>query len=86
VAKVRGTSIIGLAGADVVVEIEIDDHGRMADYRIVQGSTVLLDPNLRRNLENRLMFTQFDPATSFGMPTRGTITLYLNYSRIEVKG
>ena len=86
VAKVKGTSGIGIASADVVVEIDIDDQGRMVDYRVIQGQNVLSAPSQRRSLENQLMFTQFEPATSFGVPTRGTITLYLNYSRIDVRG
>lgn len=86
VAKVKGTAGIGIASADVVVEIEIDDRGRMVAYRILHGQDMLRTPSQRRSLENQLIFTQFEPATAFGMPTRSTITLYLDYDRIDVKG
>ncbi len=85
-AQVKGTSAIGVTGADVVVEIVVDDQGRMVDYTIVEGNTVLMNTSLRRNLENRLLFTKFEPATAFGVPTRGTIRLFFNSSRIDVKG
>jgi hypothetical protein len=86
VAKVKGTAGIGIASADVVVEIDIDGRGRMVAYRILHGQEMLRTPSQRRSLENQLIFTQFEPATAFGVPTRGTITLYLNYNRIDVKG
>lgn len=86
VAKVKDTSAIGVTGADVVVEIVVDDQGHMVDYTVLEGNTVLTNANLRRNLENRLLFTSFEPATAFGVPTRGTIRLYFNSSRIDVKG
>ena len=58
----------------------------MVDYSIVQGRNVLNNVVLRRNLENMLLFTEFNPATLFGQPTASKIRLYLDSSHIDVKG
>jgi hypothetical protein len=84
---VRGMVPIGVAsGGDAVVEITIDEHGRMVDYKVVSGAEILGDPTLRRRLENTLLFTQFIPATAFGMPTTSTVRLSLSFSQVDVKG
>jgi len=65
-----------------VVEVDVDQRGRVQDYRIVsspQGSSEYLS-----ELKNVLIFTQFRPATSFGQPVPGRIVLA--FSRINVKG
>jgi hypothetical protein len=85
-AMLKGTSPVGASSADVVVEIVIDSRGRMVDYKVVQGAEILLNPSLRRGLENKLLFTQFVPATAFGKPKAGKTTLRLSSNRIDVKG
>ena len=82
-ASVKFTSPIGMWNADVVVDILIDGQGRMLEYTVVEGT---LDEHSRRDLENTLMFTEFVPATAFGQPGMGRMRLWLNSSRIEVKG
>lgn len=72
------------ASDDVVVDVTVDDTGRMVDYRIVSG--VANDDELRRNIENFLIFTVFQPATSLGQPVQGKIRLSLQSSHIDVKG
>ena len=69
--------------ADVVVDVLIDDQGRMTEYSVVSGT---LDARARRSLENMLMFTEFVPATAFGQPGVGRLRVWLNASRVEVKG
>lgn len=71
---------------DVVVDVTVDDQGRMIDYQIVGGSNVLGDAGLRRNLENTLLFMQFTPATTFGQPMTSRVRLWLSSSHIDVKG
>ncbi len=55
-----------------VVEVLIGHDGRVADYHVVAGSD---DPQVIRNLRNHLLFTVFDPATSFGKPVAGRTVL-----------
>ena len=85
-ARVKGFSSIGSAGEDIVLDVQLDDSGRMVDYRIISAG-YLPDLNARRKLENLLVFqTTFVPATSFGQPTAGKIRLWFSSSRIDVKG
>lgn len=86
-ASVKFISPVAMSSnADIVVDVLIDGQGRMVEYRVVSG---MLDAGARRDLENMLMFTEFIPATSFGLPGVGHVLLWLNSSRIdriEVKG
>jgi hypothetical protein len=85
-AAIKSTSAIGAMGGDTVVDVTIDDQGRMVDYKVVSGTGVLQDAALRHSLENALLFTEFVPATAFGRPMAGKIRLYLGSSRIDVRG
>lgn len=71
---------------DVVVDVSLDGQGRMVDYTIVSGAALLQNASLRRKLENELLFTEFVPATAFGMPTTSRLRLRMGTSRVEVKG
>jgi hypothetical protein len=83
-ATVKGAAPFGVEGGDLVVDVSLDDQGRMVDYQIIGGTGV--DPQLRRRLENLLLFTEFVPATAFGQPTRAKLRLTLFSSHIDVKG
>ncbi len=85
-ATVKLTGPIGASGGEVIVDVVIDGQGRMVDYTIVSGHSVLNNDSLRRNIENILIFTEFTPATSFGQPMSGRVRLQLGSSRIDVKG
>jgi len=84
--EVRGTSPFVTSSDEVVVDVWVDGQGRMFDYAIVAGSAVLANSQLRRRLENMLLFTQFTPATEFGQPTASKVRLRLGSSRIDVRG
>lgn len=82
-AAVKFTSPLGMSNADIVVDVLVDEQGRMVEYSVLSGN---LDVRSRRNLENALMFTEFVPATTFGRPALGRVRVWLNSSRIDVKG
>lgn len=65
----------------VLVQVHVDEHGRIIDYRVLNGPH---DPALIAKLRSHLVFTQFDPATSFGIPRHGTAVF--NFRSISVKG
>ena len=65
----------------IVVEANLDNQGRVVDYRVIIGS---LDPRQLSELRNILVFTQFEPATLFGKPTYGRTVI--NFRRVSVKG
>ncbi len=73
-------------GGDAVVDVNVDDHGCISGYSIV-SSTGPDNEQLRRSIENNLVFTEFWPATSFGVPVAGTIRIsYRSPAGIDVKG
>jgi len=84
-ASVKSYLPLGFDGNDLVVELTIDDQGRVVDYalpNIGAGASLAL----RRSIGNHLLFTQFTPATSFGQPQAGKVRLWFRSSRIDVKG
>lgn len=73
-------------GGDAVVDVKIDNTGCVVGYRIVSAPGGN-DEQLRRSIENNLLFTEFWPATSFGVPVFGTIRIsYSSPAGIDVKG
>ncbi len=85
VASVKGLQPIGLSENEVVLDVVIDEQGRMIDYAVLQGD-LTRNPGLRRQIENNLLFTKFTPATAFGQPMSGRIRVSLTANRIEVRG
>ncbi len=85
-ASVKGVQPIGLSQNEVVLDVVIDDQGRMIDYAVVRGDLAMKNSDLRRRIENNLLFTQFTPATAFGQPMSGRIRVSLTANHIEVKG
>ena len=82
-ARLRGTGPIELATntEELMVQVLVDQQGRVADYDIVAGNYT---PKDLRDLRNRLLFTIFDPATVFGRPQQET--LLLSFRRVRVRG
>jgi len=78
------TGVIDLPGHDAVVDVTVDNQGRMVDYAIVSGAEMFQDAGRRRRLEIHLLLTQFAPATEFGRPTASKVHLLLS-SQIDVK-
>lgn len=75
------------ATADAEIEVSIDEMGRIADYRVVDGNPKL-NIEVRRSVERTLLFTEFTPATMFGqaIPSKLRLTLRRGASAITVKG
>ncbi len=83
---VKTMAPLGISDNDVVVDLTIDRDGRMKEYTVVGGKHLLHNDDLRRSIENNLLFTVFEPATAFGQPMSGKIRLSFRSRRIEVKG
>lgn len=60
---------------EVVLDVDIDDQGRMVDYSVTQGQRWMEDPAIRRTVENSLLFATFTPATTFGQPMSGRVRI-----------
>jgi hypothetical protein len=85
-ASVKSTSPVSFGADDVVVDLTIDDQGRILDYKIADCPQIMKTPELRRAIEHKLLFTQFTPATTFGLPMAGKIRISFRNSKIDVKG
>jgi hypothetical protein len=76
---------IGFEGeGDLVVEITVDEHGKLVDYSIpnMADKSHRMDPSI----ENQILFTQFTPARWLGQPMSGKVRITFRSSRIDVKG
>jgi hypothetical protein len=73
----------GISDDEVVVELFLDEQGQVIDYKIPRDKT---SPELRREIENTLLFARFTPALSFGQPINGKLRLTFRRSHIDVKG
>ncbi len=74
---------IGDHNNPVVLEVFVDGHGRVYDYKVLSGQ---VDAKTRESIENLLLFSVFTPAHSFDFdqPVRGTTLM--SFSGISVKG
>src|ERR1700753_2980505 len=86
-ASIKGITPVSSSEGDIVIDVTVDDQGKMVDYRIVSGERLVQEHGLRRRLENMLLFTEFVPATSFGKPTAARLRLSLHaLAEVNVKG
>jgi len=82
----KDTAPVAFGDGEAVVDLQLDDQGRIINYSIVSAPGQQSD-KLRRSIENSLLFTEFWPATTFGRPVAGTIRIsFRNNSRIDVRG
>jgi hypothetical protein len=64
------------------VYVTVDDRGQMIDYEVLSGPT---SPELRRQLDQVLLFSRFRPMMSFGRPTTGGHVI-LSFNAVRVRG
>jgi len=65
----------------VVVEADVNELGRVYDYRIVSGPT---DAAVQSQVVDQLLLSVFEPARVFGAPVRGRVVM--TFSGISVEG
>jgi anti-sigma factor RsiW len=75
-----------LSDEDIVVDLTVDEQGRMVDYSTPNGQRWVKNPEIRKSVENALFFTLFSPATNFGQPLSGKIRLTFRRTQIDVRG
>ena len=81
----KDTAPVAFGDGDAVVDLQLDDQGRIINYAIVSPPGQQSE-KLRHRIENSLLFTEFWPATTFGRPVAGTIRISFRNSRIDVRG
>jgi len=75
-------SVPAVNSEPVVVETLVDANGRVQDYRIISGPADV--HGLEPELNHIMIFTTFQPATTFGVPTSGRVVL--SFAKINVRG
>ena len=66
----------------LLLDVTVDSHGQMTDYQILSGPT---SQELRRHLDQMLLFSRFSPMLFFGRPTAGGHVV-LSFSAVRVRG
>jgi len=66
----------------LLVDVTVDQHGQMAGYQILSGPRSV---DLRRQLDQMLLFSRFRPMMSFGRPTSGGHVI-LSFSAVRIRG
>jgi hypothetical protein len=66
----------------LLIDVTVDAHGQMTDYQILSGPDSV---ELRRQLDQMLLFSRFSPMLSFGRPTAGGHVV-LSFSAVHVRG
>lgn len=65
----------------VVVRAFVDQSGRVYDFHVISGAT---DGRTHAALENKLLFSTFEPARVFGQPVDGSVLL--SFADVSVQG
>ncbi len=71
---------------EIVIDVSIDEQGRIIGYTLPRDQHWTKDPALVRNIETALLGTRFTPATVFGKPASGRTRITLRRSHLDVKG
>lgn len=67
---------------NVVVQLTVDDQGKVVDYAIPNN----VNSKLRNDIANLILFTEFRPATAFGVPVAGKVLVSFRRDKIVVRG
>ncbi len=70
----------------VTLLVNINNEGRAVSYSIEEGQEALQNEDVRRRIEQILLFTVFTPATNFGLPRAGQILISVDSNVILVQG
>ena len=78
-ARMAWSPAVDLEGP-VVLEASVDARGRVNGYRVITG---LATPKLIAQLNNQLLMTIFQPATSNGRPTASRVLMQFDSVRVR---
>ena len=84
-AQLKST-VLDSAPEEISVEVLVDEQGRVIDYSLPKSLGLAARQELRRVIGNSLLFTQFQPATTFGQPTSGWVRVKFRRTQLEVRG
>ena len=84
--SVKSSLPLAYDGDEMLVELTVDEEGRMVDYSLPAHTQVQFPMPMRRNIENHLLTMVFNPATTFGQPIAGRVRIWLRNSKITIRG
>jgi hypothetical protein len=82
--SVKSSLPLEYEGEAMLVEVALDQEGRLIDYSVSQGRVGSLGN--RRSIENHLLTMVFNPAVVFGQPTASKLKIWLRSNRIDIRG
>ncbi len=82
----HSSPFFNLSESDIVVDLLVDEQGRMVDYSLPYPQKWTSAPAMLHSVENALLSARFTPATRFGQPANGRIRITLRRSMLDVKG
>jgi len=85
-ASIKDLTPIGVEDTDIMLDVTVDENGRMLEYKVVAGESLLKDEHLKRRLVDVLMYGQFNPATQFGQRVAGRLRIGFRSSSMDVRG
>ena len=86
-ASFKNMGLFPLDTEEVVIDLTIDESGRVLDYVFVDGGVPIQnDKQLKNKIDAALLFAEFVPATSFGQPIPGKVRLSFRRGHIDVRG
>jgi len=86
-ASFKNMGLFPLDTEEVVIDLTIDETGRVLDYAFVDGGVPIQnDKQLKNKIDAALLFAEFVPATSFGQPIPGKVRLSFRRGHIDVRG
>jgi hypothetical protein len=84
-AQLKST-LLDTAPEEINVDVLVDEQGRVTDYCLPKGLDERTRQELRRVIGSSLLFTKFQPATTFGRPTSGWVPVTFRRTQLEVRG
>lgn len=84
-AQLKST-LLDTAPEEISIEVLVDEQGRVIDYSLPRGLDLAARQELKRVIGNSLLFTQFQPATTFGQPTSGWVKVTFRRTQLDVRG
>jgi hypothetical protein len=71
-------------GEAMLVEVALDEAGRLIDYSMPAGDASSRE--VRLSIENHLLTMVFNPAVVFGQPTASKLKIWMRNNRIDIRG
>jgi hypothetical protein len=77
----QDASPFGCSGQDVIVQLTVDESGKVTDYTLPRGGA---SPEQMQEIGNLVLYTTFTPATSFGQRISSSVLVDIHH--VNVRG